>query len=382
MIDIDNMSILIVDDLKSMRTIIKKTLRNLNLGKEIFSAGNGVEGLQCLHSNHVDLAIVDWKMPVMNGAQMLDAVRNDRQLRDMPIIMVTAESERSIVLDVAEIEVEGYLLKPLTPSVLDEKIRTVVDHANNPDEATLNARKARTCEETGKLGSAIRYMEMAIRLKPSASRLIRNLGLLYSKAGKEETTEKCFLKAVSVNSQDAVTRHLLSKIYWKKEEWTKAVEYECEILSLTTRFNEEAIRLGEELLNKNENPLAIELFSKLISATEKNFPSKEHILSLCMEKGELGYAKTLVDTLIKEFPTGHGLLFKAGLVYEAMGDEDKALDYFLEADKNRINPVETKLKIARIYYLKKKIIQADSYLNQVLRLDSKNKDALAMRKTV
>jgi DNA-binding response OmpR family regulator len=365
-----------------MRTIIKKTLKNLNLGKNIFSAGNGVEGMNCLHSNHVDLAIVDWKMPVMNGAQMLDAIRSDRQLRDMPVIMVTAESEKAVVMDVAEIEVEGYLLKPLTPSVLDEKIRTVVDNVNHPDEATLNARKARACEEAGKLESAIRYMEMANRLKPSASRVVRNLGILYGKVGKADASEKYLLKAASVNSQDAVTRHLLSEIYWEKEEWDKAVEYQCEVLSLTTRFNENAIQAGETLLDKNLNALAIKLFTELITKTERNLPMKEKVLDLCMEKGELGYSKTLVDILIREFPAGYGLFFTAGLVYEAMGDEDKALEYFLEADKNHIKPVETKLKIARIYYLKKKIIQADNYLSQVLRLDSKNVEAIAMRKAV
>ncbi|MCP4721395.1 MAG: response regulator, partial [Desulfobacteraceae bacterium] len=131
MIDIENLAILIVDDMKSMRSIIKKMLRNLNLGTIIYFAENGVEGLRCLQANNVDIAIVDWKMPVMTGVQMLDAIRSDRQLRDLPVIMVTAESEKDIVLDVAEIEVDGYLLKPLTPAILEEKIRIVVDKVNN-----------------------------------------------------------------------------------------------------------------------------------------------------------------------------------------------------------------------------------------------------------
>jgi CheY-like chemotaxis protein len=114
MIDIETMAILIVDDMKSMRSIIKKMLRNLKLGSAIYFAENGMEGLRCLQANRVDLAIIDWKMPVMTGAMMLDAIRSDRQLRDLPVIMVTAESQKDIVLEVAEIEVEGYLLKPLT----------------------------------------------------------------------------------------------------------------------------------------------------------------------------------------------------------------------------------------------------------------------------
>ena len=382
MIDIDNMSILIVDDMKSMRSIIKKTLRNLNLGQTIHFAENGVEGLRCLHTSRVDIAIIDWKMPVMTGSQMLDAIRNDHRLRDLPVIMVTAESEKDIVLDVAEIEVDGYLLKPLTPAVLDEKIRAVVERVNNPDDATRHVRMSRECQDAGNLKLAIRHMEMAVKLKPAASRLIRNVGLLYGKAGKPDIQEECLLKAAFVNPQDAITRHLLSKVYWKEEKWSEAVRYWCEVLSLTNKFNEDAIKIGEALLGYNQNPQAIKLFSTLIDKTEKNLPLKEKILDMCMEAGEVGFSKQLVEKLMKEFPSNHGLVYKAGQICEALGEEDKALECFLLADQRPGNPLAVKLKIARIYFLKNKVIQADGYLNQVLRMDPKNKEALSMRRSI
>ncbi|MBU3953795.1 MAG: response regulator, partial [Proteobacteria bacterium] len=63
-------------------------------------------------------------------------------------------------------------------------------------------------------------------------------------------------------------------------------------------------------------------------------------------------------------------------------EEDKALEYFLMADQRPGNPLAVKLKIARIYFLKNKVIQADGYLNQVLRMDPKNKEALSMRRSI
>jgi len=382
MIDIENLAILIVDDMKSMRSIIKKMLRNLNLGTIIYFAENGVEGLRCLHANNVDIAIVDWKMPVMTGVQMLDAIRSDRQLRDLPVIMVTAESEKDIVLDVAEIEVDGYLLKPLTPAILEEKIRIVVDKVNNPDDATRHARKARECQDAGNIELAIRHMEMAVKYKPTASRLIRNLGLLHAREGKMGLAEKYLLKAASVNLQDAITRHYLSKMYWKAKNFSKAARYWCEVLSLTNKFNDDAILVGEKLLKNNLNPQAIKLFSKLISKTEKNLPIKEKILDLCMDAGEVGFSNQMVSGLMKEFPSNHGLVYKAGQIQEALGNEDKALDCFLEADQYLDSPLEVKLKIARIYFLKKKVIQADDYLTRVLRMDPTNKEALTMRRSM
>ena len=91
--------------------------------------------MSTLNSSKADLAIIDWNMPVMNGVQMLENIRKDKALRDMPVIMVTAEAERDIVSEVAETEIDAYLLKPLTLGALDNKIRAVVEQANNPDPA-------------------------------------------------------------------------------------------------------------------------------------------------------------------------------------------------------------------------------------------------------
>ena len=92
MIDIENMSILVVDDMKSMRLTIRKMLQTLKLGKTLRFAENGKQGLAVLKETPCDLAIIDWNMPVMNGSKMLDRLRNDKNLRDMAVIMVTAEN--------------------------------------------------------------------------------------------------------------------------------------------------------------------------------------------------------------------------------------------------------------------------------------------------
>ena len=102
--DFTQLSVLIAEDVKTMRTIFRKTLKSLNIGQVLHMAENGLEALKILNTVKIDLAIVDWKMPVMNGYELIEFIRNDRQHRDMPILMVTAESEKELVLEVAEIE--------------------------------------------------------------------------------------------------------------------------------------------------------------------------------------------------------------------------------------------------------------------------------------
>lgn len=382
MIDIDTMTLLIVDDLKSARSIIKKTLRNLNIGKEIFLAEDGYQAIACLEEHPVDLAIVDWRMPGMNGAQLLEHIRNHKDLRDMLVLMVTAESQRDVVYEVAEIEVDGYLLKPLSPVVLDEKIRALVHKANHPDQGDLYIKKSREYEEAGKIELAIRCLEKAVDLRPNASRLKRNLGILYGKAGNASKMETCFLEAAAANLEDAVTRHRLCALYWQRKAWHQAVRYACEVVSLTNRFNEDLLKMGKRLLTMKENHLAVAVFSKILGKMETHLKLKEEVLDLCLETGEMKFAITLVEQMIKAFPSRHELLFKAGIAYEAMGDEARALDYFLAADKNQVNPVQTKLKIARIYARGDKILQADEYLGQVLKLAPENQEAIRIRQSL
>lgn len=113
-IDLENMSILVVDDMKSMRLTVRKMLRNLNIGKRLLFAEDGQKGLEVLTEANIDLAIIDWNMPVMNGTQLRSYIRNNKVLRNLPAIMLTAEAEKDIVYEAAETEIDAYLLKPLT----------------------------------------------------------------------------------------------------------------------------------------------------------------------------------------------------------------------------------------------------------------------------
>jgi CheY-like chemotaxis protein len=380
MLELHNLSILIVDDVKSMRRIALKMLRNLKIGKLLHTAENGMEGLNILQSTNIDLVILDWKMPIMSGTELLETIRQDRLLRDIPVLMVTGEAEKDMVLDVAEIEVHGYLLKPLTPAVLEKKIKNIIDQINNPDMATIHINKAREFEEQDDLTSALNHMKQAADLKPGASRVLRNLGLLYQKTGGDDLTKKWFLKAAKANPIDAVTRHLLAEMFWKEKNYLKAGQYYLEVLALTHKFSDRAILLGKTLLKKNLNGLAKELFAKIISTSTKALPVKEKIADICMEHGELEYSKGLFQNLTQELPSNFDFVYKTGVVYEMMGDIDKALKCFLIADQHQSNHIDVKLKLAQIYYDKKKTIQADNYLNQVLREDPENQEALVLRR--
>ena len=115
------MRALVIDDSRTTRAIIRKTLTEV--GIEAVEAGDGREGLDRLRQTpDVELVLVDWNMPVMNGLDFIKAVRADRAYDPVRIMMVTTETEQEQVVRALEAGANEYLMKPFTKEVLVAKL--------------------------------------------------------------------------------------------------------------------------------------------------------------------------------------------------------------------------------------------------------------------
>lgn len=123
------MKILVVDDFSTMRRIIKNLLRDLGFNNTA-EADDGSTALPMLQSGKFDLLITDWNMPGMQGIDLLKAVRADPKLRNIPVLMVTAESKRDQIVEAAQAGVNGYIVKPFTAITLKEKLEKIFERLN------------------------------------------------------------------------------------------------------------------------------------------------------------------------------------------------------------------------------------------------------------
>jgi two-component system chemotaxis response regulator CheY len=115
------MRVLVIDDSRTVRAIIGKTLREL--GMEVVEAAHGREGLDRLRAHpDVGLVLVDWNMPEMNGLEFIRAVRADRANDPVRILMVTTETEQEQVMRALEAGANEYLMKPFTRDILVAKL--------------------------------------------------------------------------------------------------------------------------------------------------------------------------------------------------------------------------------------------------------------------
>ena len=106
-----NQHVLIVDDSKIMRKIINDFLQRMGI-TVIIEAANGREALQVIADKDIDLVISDWSMQGMTGFDILKAIRQDIQVRELPFIMITAEGQLFHVLKAFRAGVDQYLIKP------------------------------------------------------------------------------------------------------------------------------------------------------------------------------------------------------------------------------------------------------------------------------
>jgi len=125
------MRILIVDDSRIMRNIVKNTLKALNLVNETFlEAADGQEAWSILESQEVSLLFLDWNMPNLNGLELVKRLRATAKFQSLPIIMVTSEAAKYNVIEAVKAGVSDYLVKPVTQRGLEEKLRRVLQRGS------------------------------------------------------------------------------------------------------------------------------------------------------------------------------------------------------------------------------------------------------------
>jgi two-component system chemotaxis response regulator CheY len=112
---------LVIDDSRTIRLILCRTLRGL--GMEVSEAINGAEALAVIDGGvDAELILVDWNMPVMSGIAFIEAVRQPPRNSTAKIIMVTTETEVSQVMRALHAGADEYVMKPFTPEAILSKL--------------------------------------------------------------------------------------------------------------------------------------------------------------------------------------------------------------------------------------------------------------------
>jgi two-component system chemotaxis response regulator CheY len=121
------MDILIVDDSAAIRKILQRVLQQaeIPMGK-VFEAGDGLQALDVLNKESVNLILSDINMPNMDGLELLKEVRSKSAWQSLPVVMITTEGSQAKVMEAVQNGASGYVRKPFTADQIKQKLSGIV----------------------------------------------------------------------------------------------------------------------------------------------------------------------------------------------------------------------------------------------------------------
>lgn len=134
MADTQSARILVVDDNEMNRDMLSRRLQRQSYDVEL--AENGERCLDMMRQGSFDLVLLDIMMPVMNGYEVLEIAKSEDQLKDIPIIMISAVDDLDSVVKCIEMGAEDYLFKPFNPVLLKARVSATLDKYRHLTVAT------------------------------------------------------------------------------------------------------------------------------------------------------------------------------------------------------------------------------------------------------
>ncbi len=172
-------TILVIEDEKDIQTLIEYNLQAE--GYRVLQAENGEDGLLFARESKPDLILLDWMLPLISGIELLRQIRQHRDIRDIPIIMLTARGEEMDRLRGLDGGADDYVTKPFSPAELLARIRALLRRHSGGYESQLIGGDIELDLETKRVKRA----GSAIHLGPTEFKLLehfmRNQGRVYSR---------------------------------------------------------------------------------------------------------------------------------------------------------------------------------------------------------
>jgi tetratricopeptide (TPR) repeat protein len=303
-------------------------------------------------------------------------IRNDHDLCDLPVIIITGHAEQEFITHAAESDIDAYILKPITVNLIKEKIPPVIEKVNNPPPMMAHLKKAYAREREGDIDGALEEALMAMQANPNSTRPLRDIGSLFFKKGDLDEAEQYLLKAAKMNPLDVIAFTHLGDLYLKRNDIDSALKYFTKAMKLSPRHYERGINLGKLLIQKNMVDKAEPVFNKVFElAKDSRLSIKEEIADFSIQHGALDYAARLLRNIVEENSERGDLMFKLGKVHAAQGNQKEALKYYTQAEQHDDTNVDIKLGIAKIYIDQGMLIRAEKPLRAIQKLDPDNREA-------
>ena len=147
--EMPKIKVLVADDMTTMRNIVKQTISQSFFNVTVKEAINGNDAKAKLKAEVFDMVISDWEMPNFTGIELLKWVRSHPKMKNIPFIMLTANSEKNGVVQAMSLGCNAYIIKPFTPEKLTVKMIELLDKLNRRQHERISANNSVTISSQG-----------------------------------------------------------------------------------------------------------------------------------------------------------------------------------------------------------------------------------------
>lgn len=367
---------LVVDDLPNMRKTIRNMLRYLGF-ENIEEADDGDTGIQKLMDNPIDFVIADWVMPRISGIEMLRTAKEKSNIKDVPFLMVTAEVDAGQIVQAAETEVDGYIIKPFVARTLEEKIFSILDRKKNPSDLQKLFMAAEAAKEKGDLTKALACLERAKELSPQSARVRQAMGEIYEQQGFLDKAEDQYKEAATVNPQFVKVHQALGSLYEKKGEPEKAAKALEAAVEISPNNPDRLTMLGKLYLEQGNVEKADEVFKSALKHDPNN-PDRHTAI------GEAFLKAGLDDKAAESFQGSLGLkqdvnvYNRLGIALRRKGRFKEAIEEYKKALKVDSNDEVLYYNIGRAFMQDNNNASAAKAFRKALKIDPDFADAQKM----
>ncbi len=324
--------LLIVDDVQPSRQTVINILSILGFDN-VKEAADGQEALEILEQDpDIELIISDWKMPRMNGAELLHCVRSSSQWKDLPFIFFTSKGEAEDVAEAAELGVTEYMLKPLNIETVQAKIEAI--QSQNPRQQIFAVLKKvkEDCSREDYPQAIQRLKELLLELPSMKARILCEMAWVHFWAGDFQEAEHTVEQSLNHNRLLAKAWHLKSELAKKEEKWENSKNSLDKALQIQPRNVEYYLAKGDTLLYSQEYALARETFQRAINMKPRENWIKSHIWDCYHKHGLCQQAEKNFGTLLTDCLSSD-VLNNYAVALRKQGDLERAAELYGQALK-------------------------------------------------
>ncbi len=375
--------ILVVDDNQAMRKMIESMLTTLGYFN-IVSAVNGEAAWQkVVEDNNIDIILSDLIMPTLDGLGFLCRLRESKEYYDIPFIMITGADQRADFINTVQSEVDFYLLKPVTPMVLEDALHQVYlqQHAANPYLNAVHSGKHNMIHEN--YTEALEYFVLAQSLEPSFAKPYYFLGKISIHLGKESDAEHYLKKCLEIEEKYINAIIELADLYTRRHDFNNMLLYLEKAIEVSPGNFRSFVNLGTAYYNLNHHSEAKTYLLKAAKLARSSKENVQVVIDAMIEATLLDEADYLYGTRLQDDDDDTVKFWNhLGLKAKALGWFDKAKYFYMAALKIRPQNKTINFNMALLLVEQKEYDAALAYISKALRLHPDFKAGCELQKAI